>query len=116
MFISKRAFDLMGEVPKYKNRYLYEAVLFKNIDIRIIGIIKDNQLPLTLEKEMHKHLKYLNEKNSINELLFLCLILIIKHIKKKKFSKISIIKNKKYCFKCTKTKSIFIIDFFFMNL
>jgi len=87
MFISKRVFDLMGEVPKYKNRYLYEAVLFKNIDIRIIGIIKDNQLPLTLEKEMHKHLKYLNEKNSINELLFLCLILIIKLLEKKSFQK-----------------------------
>jgi len=85
MFISKRAFDLIGEVPKYKNRYLYEAVLFKNINIRIIGIIKDNQPPLTLENEMHKHLKYLNEKNSINEFIFLCLILIIKHIKKKSF-------------------------------
>jgi len=99
MFISKRAFDIIGEVPKFKNRYLYEGYLFKNIDIRIVGIIKDNQQPLTLENEMHKHLKYLNEINSKNEFIFLFLIVIIKHIKKQNFSKLSIIKIKKFCFK-----------------
>ena len=104
MFISKRAFNIIGEVPKFINRYHYEGSLFNNTDIRIIGIIKDNQSRLTLGNEVHKHLKYLNKKNSINEFIkkfiFFCLIVIIKLIKiKKRFSKLSIIKIKKYCFK-----------------
>ena len=64
MFISKRAFDIIGQVPKFKSRYQYEGNLFNNTDIRIIGIIKDNQLPQKLRNEMCKHLKYLNKINS----------------------------------------------------
>ena len=89
MFISKRAFDIIGEVPKFKNRYHYEGFLFINRDVRIIGIIKDNQLGQLLKKEMYKHLKYLNKINSIKKFtkkyIFLCLIVIIKLIKKKSF-------------------------------
>ena len=54
MFISKRAFDIIGEVPKFINRYLYEGCLFNNTNIRIFGIISDNQSKLTLGNEMHK--------------------------------------------------------------
>ena len=36
MFISKRAFDIIGEVPKFINRFLYEGVLFNNKDTRIL--------------------------------------------------------------------------------
>ena len=110
MFISKRAFDIIGEVPKFKNRFQYEGGLFNNDDIRIIGLIKDNQPAPTLRDEMEKHLKYLNKINSINEFykkyIFLCLIVIIKLIKKKRFfSNLSILKIKKYYFKnTTKTK------------
>ena len=104
MFFSKRAFDLIVEVPKFIHRHRYEVGLFNNTNIRIIGIIKDNQSRLTLRNEMYKHLKYLNKINSINDfnkkLIYFCLIVIIKLIKsEKKFSKLSIIKNKKYCFK-----------------
>ena len=88
MFISKRAFEIIGKVPKFINRYHYEGGLFNNTDIRIIGIIKDNQKALILGNEMHKHLKYLNKINSTKEFnkkfIFLCLIVIIKLIKKKK--------------------------------
>jgi hypothetical protein len=66
MFISKRAFDLIGKIP-ILNRYYYEAGLFNNANIRIIGIIKNNQLARTLGNEIHKHLKYLNKINSLNE-------------------------------------------------
>lgn len=64
MFISKRTFDIIGEVPKFIIRYQYEEGLFNNADIRIIGIINDNQQGRTLRNEMHKHLKYLNKINS----------------------------------------------------
>lgn len=106
MFISKRAFDIIGEVPKYKRRHHYEGGLFNNSDIRILGIIKDNQPPQTLGKEMHKHLKHINKKNSTKEFIInyiiICLTVIIKLNTKKKFLKLSIIKIKNYCFKSTK--------------
>jgi hypothetical protein len=107
MFISKRAFDIIGEVPKFINRYRYEYDLFNNTDIRIIGIIKDNQPGQALANEMGKYLNKINSTNDFNKkFIFLCLIVIIKFITKKRFfSKLSILKIKKYCFKnTTKTK------------
>jgi len=103
MFISKRAFDLIGEVPKSKRRHHYEGGLFNNSDIRILGIIKDNQPPQTLENEMRKHLKYINKINSTNEFIInyiiICLLVIIKLNTKKKFLKLSIVKIENYFFK-----------------
>lgn len=43
MFISKRAFDLIPQIPLSTNRYFYEGGLFNGINIRIKGIIDDNQ-------------------------------------------------------------------------
>jgi len=106
MFISKRAFDIICEVPKSKRRHFYEGGLFNNSHIRILGIIKDNQPPQTIGNEMYKHLKYINKINSTNEFIInyiiIFLIVIIKLYTKKKFLKISIIRIKNYCFKSTK--------------
>ena len=43
MFISKRAFDLISEVPTTKNRHFYEGGLFDVVDIRIKGLLNDSQ-------------------------------------------------------------------------
>ena len=51
MLISKRDFDIIGEVPKFIIRYHYEGGLFNNADIRIIGIINDIQQGRTLRND-----------------------------------------------------------------
>jgi len=88
MFISKRAFDIIGEIQKFKDRYQYEGGILNNTDIRIIGIVNDNQSYLTIGHTMHKHRKYLKKKKSINEFtkkyILLCLIVIIKQLIKRK--------------------------------
>lgn len=72
MFISKRAFDLISEVPIFEIRYNYEGGLFNLSNIRIKGIINDNQTAEELGNEMHKHLrlqKIQNIKNKINAII-----------------------------------------------
>ena len=97
MFISKRAFDLIPEVPITKFRHFYEGSLFSVVNIRIKGIINDNQSPFTLKKEILHHLKIINQ-NDINiiivDSIILGFIIIIK-LYTKKSSNIFKYKNRK---------------------
>ena len=84
MFISKRAFHLIPEVPISKVRHFYEVDLFNIRTIRIKGIINDNQSPYTIEKAI---IQYLNLPNKNKEtsiiiygLLLLLFIIMIKLI------------------------------------
>ena len=82
MFISKRAFDLIPEVPVSKIRHFYEGGLFDIVNIRIKGIINDNQSPYTIFNELLNHLEFINKKKRKNiiilEVILLGLIIIIK--------------------------------------
>lgn len=82
MYISKRAFDLISEVPKKKRRHYYEGGIFLHKNMRIKGIIKDRILPSELGKEINYNLVFQNKKNKIvtmiEEILLLGFIIIIK--------------------------------------
>jgi hypothetical protein len=82
MFISKRAFDLISEVPIKKRRHYYEGGIFLHKNMRIKGIIKDRILPSGLGTAMNFHLIFQNKKNKIvtmiEEILLLGFIIIIK--------------------------------------
>lgn len=62
MLISKRAFDLIPEIEVNKNRYFYEGGVFNVNNIRIKGIINDNQSPNTIGNTLVKYLKFHNKK------------------------------------------------------
>lgn len=88
MFISKRAFDLIPEVPINTYRHFYEGGLFSVVNIRIKGIINDDQSPYTILDEMLHHLKILNQSKIntiIVEVIILGFIIIIKLYIKKPF-------------------------------
>ena len=84
MFISKRAFDLIHEVPIFILRHYYEGGLFNLTNIRIRGIINDNQSAVELGKEIIEYLKSHKKKENINivikEIIILGFIIIIKVI------------------------------------
>ena len=76
MFISKRAFDLIQEVPFKIARHYYEGGLFSLVNIRIKGIIKDNQLPLEIGRAMKYHLEIQKkQKNEISLIIQNALLL-----------------------------------------
>lgn len=62
MLISKRAFDLIPEIEVNKNRFFYEGGVFHVNNIRIKGIINDNQSPYEVESTLFKYLKFHNKK------------------------------------------------------
>jgi hypothetical protein len=83
MFISKRAFDLIPEVPIEKMRHFYEGGVFNYINIRIKGKIKDRILPCEIGKVMLHHLYIKKHKNELGIIFFqnvllLGLLIIIK--------------------------------------
>ena len=65
MFISKAAFDLIPEVSISKGRYFYEGAFFNVANIRIKGIINDNQSPYTIRNAIFQYLKLLNKKKEV---------------------------------------------------
>ena len=81
MFISKRAFDIIPQIPVSKNRYFYEGNLFNATNIRIKGLIDDNQSPFTIVNVIPQYL-FLQKKNkiiiTILELILFGFIIIIK--------------------------------------
>jgi hypothetical protein len=88
MFISKRAFDLIPEVPINTYRHFYEGGLFSVVNIRIKGIINDDQSPYTILEETLHHLKILNQSKInaiIEEVIILGFIIIIKLYIKRPF-------------------------------
>ena len=95
MFISKRAFDLIPLVSINKVRHFYEGGLFSVVNIRIQGIINDNQSPYTIFNEILQHLKIYEKKEKkiiVMEIILLWIIIIIK-LSIKKPSKIFRYKN-----------------------
>ena len=82
MFISKRAFDLIPEVPIKKMRHYYEGGIFLHKNIRIKGIIKNKISAFEIGKVMNFHLEFQKKKKiiatMIEEILLLGFIIIIK--------------------------------------
>ena len=76
MFISKRAFNLIPEVPISKIRYFYEGGLFYVANMRIKGIINDNQSPYTIGNAIIQYLKLPNKKSG-TIIMFVCLFLLL---------------------------------------
>ena len=83
MFISKRAFDLIPEVPIENSRHFYEGGLFNHINIRIKGKIKDKISPFRIDKIMLHYLYTKKHKKELGLIIFqnfllLGLLIIIK--------------------------------------
>ena len=82
MFISKRAFDLIFEVPINKKRYFYEGGIFKSANLRIKGIINDDQSPLGIGNSLFEYFKFHKQKNEINiilqEIILLLFLILFK--------------------------------------
>lgn len=75
MLISKRAFDLIPEIEVNKNRFFYEGGVFHVNNIRINGIINDNQSPYEVESTLFKYLKFHNKKKiKITIIIYVILI------------------------------------------
>ncbi len=89
MFISKRAFDLIPEIQISKLRHFYEGGLFIVANIRIKGIINDDQSPFTIGNAITQYLKLLNKKKEVNIMLFefylVIFIILIKLLINKSF-------------------------------
>lgn len=89
MFISKRAFCLIPEVPINKVRHFYEGGLFHVPNIRIIGLINDDQSPYTIGNEIIHYLKLPNKKKKIFIIFFdfflVLIIILIKLLNNKSF-------------------------------
>ena len=112
MFISKRAFDLMPEVPIKKIRHFYEGGLFSFNNIRIKGIIKDKILPFGIGKVMENRLYFQKHKNelviiTIQDTLLLGFMIIIKLRINNNFKFIKYKKGKKIPLKYTNKIKIF---------
>ena len=83
MFISKRAFDLIHEVPKKNDRGFYEGGLFSLKSIRIKGIIKNRIRIFGVKKAAVYYLEFLKKKKTkidiiIQDSLLFVFIIIIK--------------------------------------
>ena len=83
MFISKRAFDLIHEVPIKKTRGFYEGGIFSLKSIRIKGILKDSIKASRVGKAVMYHLEFLKKKKKeidifIQDSLLFVFIFIIK--------------------------------------
>ncbi len=77
MFISKTAFILIPEIPISKVRHFYEGGLFKVTNIRIKGIINDNQSPYKIGNAIIQYLNKKKETIIISFELFLILFIIL---------------------------------------
>ena len=67
MFISHRAFNLIGDIPYSSNRWYYESIFRSSNDklrniIRIKGILNDNITPRYLFKKLNQYLKGKSKK------------------------------------------------------
>lgn len=83
MFISKRAFDSIPEVPFKNNRHFYEGGLFIDPKIRIRGIIGDNQSPYGIGNEVIDYLNVEMASKKVNlyfqEVLLIGFFILIKY-------------------------------------
>lgn len=82
MFISKRTFDAIRQIPINKDRYFYEGRLFNDSVIRIKGIINDSQSPYEIGNEMFRYIRQKKYKQAFDivvlEMIFLSMIFLIK--------------------------------------
>ena len=103
MFISKRAFDLIPEVQISKVRHFYECNLFNLANIRIKGILNDNQSPYNIRYSIIQNLKLPNIKIEIFiiiiEFFFMLVIILIKLLSNNTFKIFKNIRRRKFPFK-----------------
>jgi len=100
MFISKRAFDSINEVPIMTDRGFYEGGIFASPNIKIKGIINDDITPEEIGKEMTQYMNKIRKKDKRNKIIIeinLILLIIIIKISIKMFSKTYLyLKRKNY--------------------
>ena len=100
MFISKRAFDSINEVPIMTVRHFYEGGIFASPNIKIKGIINDDITPEEIGKEMTQYMNKIRKKDKRNKIIIeinLILLIIIIKISIKRFSKTYLyLKRKNY--------------------